>query len=244
MKLINKRIVLNVPLLEYYDELLKTYKGVVFLVHGHTGNKEFYDLQSLPLGFMNRGYFVVSIDAYKHGERIEEPYLTKSSTEITLAMPEVIHHTIQDILDLFESVYSRISKTLIVSGTSMGGHIAFLIPKYYEEVTAIFPIIGTPDFRSHYYETKRAFLGEKIRLCREQVESLAITELRPYLDTVIGIYNGSEDPIVEVQYVRPFYHELLRKDHIHLEMKEYPVGHQVTEEMIHDLFDFFDKEMA
>ncbi len=241
--MIQKKKVLNVPLLEYYDESLINYKGIVFLIHGHTGNKEFIGLQSLPLGFMKRGYFVVSVDAYKHGERIEEPYLTNSYLEMTLAMPEVVSHTTQDIIDLFEAVYSKISRTLIVCGTSMGGHIAFQIPAHYPAVDAIFPIIGTPDIQSHYYETKNQFLGEKISLVRALVNQLRISDIEPYLDPIIGIYNGSLDSTVEIQYVRPFYQKLKSKKPCHLEMKEYPVGHQVTNEMLTDLFAFLDKEM-
>lgn len=239
-----KKKILNVPLEEYFDETRSSYLGVVFLVHGHTGSKEFEDLQNLPIGFMKRGYFVVSIDAYKHGARIEEPYLTKSALEMSVAMPEVMMHTIQDIIGLFKNHYKRISPNLIVSGTSMGGHISFQMPSYCNEVVGIFPFIGTPDIRSHYFETKKEILGDAIDRCRNLVDALSIKELNPYMDVVIGIYNGSIDPIVESKFVRPFFDNLEAKYHPHLELKEYPVGHEVTNAMIEDMFSFFDREMA
>lgn len=237
-----KKILFEIPVIEYYDPEQTTFKGIVFLVHGHHGNKELRGLESIPLGFMERGYFVVSVDAYKHGERIEVPYtLPDSGIDTTLAMPEVIYHTIQDIIYLFENHYQKIADKMIVLGTSMGGHVAFQMPKYYANTFMILPMIGSPDFQNHYFVTKKDILKDKIDLCKDEVNALRIDDLKPYLKTKIGIFNGIDDFIVEIRFVEPFVNKLKTLKHPNLYFESFPVGHVVNYEMVQSMFRFFDE---
>lgn len=235
-----RKIIDGIPLIEYYDDTIGDYQGVVFLVHGHTGNKELYGLESLPNGFTERGYFVVSIDAYKHGERKEEPYFSNDGLLYTLAMPEVVIHTIHDIIHLYETYYKKISSRIIVTGTSMGGHIAFQMPKYYPSVDTILPFIGSPDIKNHYEKTKGSFLKDKIALVSKEIKELEINNLSPYMNVNIGVFNGSEDKVVEIEYVKPFVIELIQRNHPKIHFESFECGHTVTHEMVEAMFRFFD----
>ncbi|MGD9909336.1 MAG: alpha/beta hydrolase [Candidatus Izemoplasmatales bacterium] len=235
-----KKIIDGIPLIEYFDVTKTTYAGVVFLVHGHTGNKELYGLESLPRGFVERGYFVISIDAYKHGERKEEPYFSNDGLRYTLAMPEVVIHTIKDIIHLYNHYYKQVSPKLIVTGTSMGGHIAFQMPKYNPEVNTILPFIGSPDMKNHYEKTKGAFLQEKIALVSKEIEELEIIDLTPYMNVNIGVFNGALDTVVEIKYVQPFIDQLIDMNHPQVHFESFECGHTVPEEMVKAMFHFFD----
>jgi dienelactone hydrolase len=235
------KIVDKVPLTEYFDESLNVFKGVAFIVHGHTGNKDFHDIQRYPLELMNRGYYTISLDAYKHGQRQEEPYISLPYIDKTLAMPEVIYRTVLDIIMLFENHYKKISSRLLVSGTSMGGHIAFQMPKYYPSTYAIIPLIGSPDMINHYFMTKKTFLGDKIILCKEEVKALEIDDLSPYLNCKIAFYNGTKDEVVESRFILPFYQKLLELKHPFIEYKEFECGHVVTDEMLDFMASFLDR---
>jgi esterase/lipase len=231
----------GVPLTEYYDETLNTFKGVAFIVHGHTGNKDFHDIKRYPLELMNHGYYTISIDAYKHGERIEEPYLTLPYIDKTLAMPEVIYRTVIDIIMLYENHYKQISSKLLVSGTSMGGHIAFQMPKYYPSTYAIIPLIGSPDMESHFFLTKKDFIGDKISLCKQEIEALRIEDLTPYLNCKIAFYNGTKDEVVESRFAKKFYEHLVQLNHPMVEYKEFDCGHTVTIDMLDSMSSFLDR---
>lgn len=235
-----KKILDGIPLIEYFDGTKTTYAGVVFLVHGHTGNKELYGLESLPNGFVERGYFVVSIDAYKHGERKEEPYFGNDGLLFTLAMPEVVIHTIKDIIYLYEHYYKQVSPRLIVTGISMGGHIAFQMPKYYPGVNTILPLIGSPDMKNHYEKTKGSFLKEKIVQVSEEIQELEIIDLTPYMNVNIGVFNGSVDTVVEIKYVKPFVDLLIHRNHPQVHFESFECGHTVTTEMVESMFHYFD----
>jgi len=238
--MITKQRIDGIPLLEYVTDLAVTPKGIVFIVHGHTGQKELGNLEKYPIELMRRGYRVLVIDAYKHGERIEEPYLSQQAIDKTLAMPEVVFHTTMDIIHLYEKYYRQISDNLIVSGISMGGHVAFQIPKYYPFVKTILPFIGSPNIPSHYYQTKKKFLGEAIELCRKEVDALRIDDISPYLTCNIAMVNGTFDDVVEARFAKAFY-DLLKPNHLaSLSYKEYPCAHEVTDNMILDVLSFLD----
>lgn len=234
------KVQLGVPVIEYGDGRNTPYLGVVFLIHGHTGNKLLEGLESIPEGFVQRGYFVISLDAYKHGDRKEEPYFSGNYVDMTLAMPEVVYHTVMDVIRLYDEIYHTYGEKYIVTGTSMGGHISFQMPKYDSRVDVILPYIGSPDIPSHYHQTKKDFLGEKIALCEQEVQALAITDLSVYVDKAIGITNGNLDHVVEIDYVIPFVEALRKQGHRQLFFASYPVGHQVTQDMVQAQFAFFD----
>lgn len=239
--LITKKRVDGVPMIEYRGDSYEKVKGVIFIVHGHTGQKELGDLEKYPIHLMESGYLVLVIDAFKHGERIEEPYISQTGLDKTLAMPEVIFHTAMDIIQLYESYYQLESDNLIVSGISMGGHIAFQIPKYYPKVKTILPFIGSPDIPSHYFITKKAIIQDSMYLCKAEVEALQINDLTPYLNCNIAMMNGEQDDVVEARFAKSFYEKLTPFHQANLFYKEYPCGHRVTDEMLEDVYAFLDR---
>ncbi len=236
-----KKYIDGVPIIEYFDETLNNYKGIVFLIHGHTGCKELKGLESIVEGFVQRGCFLVSLDAYKHGERILEPYVTKDYIEKTIAMPEVILHTIDDLVNLYRNYYKEISTHVTVIGISMGGHIAFQIPKYMPEVSVIIPLIGSPDIVNHYKVTKRDFLKERISECIDNVNRLEITDTSSYMSVKIGAFNGDLDQIVDSKFVVMFINRMIALKHHQIYYESFKSGHTVTEEMVIAMFRFFDK---
>lgn len=235
-----KKTIHQIPVIEYDNKDLKSYKGIVFLVHGHTGTKELGNLEVIPIGFQERGYFVVSLDAYKHGERKQDPYFSNDALAITLEMPKVILHTIQDIVWLYHNVYSEISQNVIVSGISMGGHIAFQMPKYLKETKMIIPLIGSPDIWNHYHFTKKAFLKENVELANEDLKELKIEDLTDYMNVKIAAFNGAMDDVVETRFVKPFIEKLIALNHSCVHFESFDSRHEVTPSIVEAMFRFFD----
>ena len=69
--LINDYSYLGIPYSEYRRVDIKS-KGLVFIQHGYESNKN-KGADYLAINLARIGYTSVAIDAYKHGERIEEP---------------------------------------------------------------------------------------------------------------------------------------------------------------------------
>lgn len=237
-----KKLLEGIPLNEYFDETRKQYLGLVLFVHGHTRNKDLDEADEFLTKFAQLGYFIVSIDAYKHGERLEEPYISGDWLEKTIDMPNVMEHTIQDLIFLYNRYYQSISNNVISSGFSMGGHIAFLMPKFLPNVKTIVPFIGTPDLIRHYSITKKDFLAENLRLCLPKLLEMQVTDLSIYKGKNLYIFNGELDHVVEAHFVKEFVKEINKQEPGILIMNTYPCGHSVTTPMMEDFFDLFEEE--
>ncbi|MFA5130235.1 MAG: hypothetical protein WC477_04975, partial [Patescibacteria group bacterium] len=92
------RLIDGIPLTEYRDADAGTPRGVMFVVHGHTGERA--HVADLAARFAGNGFFAVAVDAYLHGARREAPYGTNESLACTMAMPGVILHTCADLAHL------------------------------------------------------------------------------------------------------------------------------------------------
>ncbi len=226
------RILASVPLSEYRDDTVTISRGVCFLVHGHTGRKDYGHLRTLPDKLVALGFLVVAVDAYKHGLRKEEPYLTGTGRDHALAMPGVIEHTCLDLKRLYETVYAADYAPVSCAGISMGGHIAFQMPKHLP-MAMIAPFIGTPDLYRHYAVTKQNLIGlAELEGLKPQLDRLEIgPDYSPYRSTAILIQNAIDDPVVDYRYAVDFYDELVRSGHERIDISLFPGGHEVTDDM-------------
>ncbi|MFH0992969.1 MAG: hypothetical protein V1761_01315 [bacterium] len=226
------RIITGIPVSEYRDEAVPMTRGICFLIHGHTGRKDYGHLRTLPDKLAAIGYFVVGVDAYKHGLRKEEPYHTGTGRDHALAMPEVIEHTCLDLKQLYESTYAANHPVVSCAGISMGGHIAFQMPKYLS-MAMIAPFIGTPDLYRHYAVTKQNLIGlEELASLKSRLERLEIgPDYTAYMTTSILIQNAIDDPVVDYRYVVDFYDEIVRAGHDKIDIALYPGGHEMTDDM-------------
>jgi esterase/lipase len=235
-----ERVLCSVPLTEYHRDDLTEYKGVFYLIHGHTGNQN--NLGRMPGIFAAAGFMAVAIDAFQHGLRKAFPYTENDGILQTLAMPGVIKHTCEDIVSLQNEHYYQISSHVGVAGISMGGHIAFQMPKFLPSVEWIIPVIGTPDLYHHYHIGKKQFLGERIAFVDPLLAELAIPSLERYLDVNIFILGATKDGVVDYHYGKRFFEQLESMVHNHIQFYTEPVGHILSEGMA-DAIDVFAKTL-
>ncbi|MDP3129761.1 MAG: dienelactone hydrolase family protein [Bacillota bacterium] len=224
------RLIDGIPVTEYASTEAKTARGVFFLVHGHTGNRG--HLAELATRVAEAGWLAVTVDAYLHGERRGEPYFSGDGRAQAMAMPEVLLHTCADLKHLTDTFYAAYAPHFFYGGTSMGGHIAFQMPKYVK-AEAIMPLIGSPDMYRHYAVTKYPLVGLKgIETLKPALDQLEIgPDYTPYMDVRIVIEIGADDPVVDYHFVVDFHDALVRAGHEDIMITLYPVGHVVTDEM-------------
>ena len=236
---LNSCILDGVPYLEYYQEDIE-YKGLILVQHGYTSNKEYgADFLALPLARM--GYFVVSIDAYKHGERMEEPYTSKDWPKMFFESPYVIRRTAIDINRLFKKRYQKKYSKYSIVGVSMGAMISYYLSTITPHIDKIVPVIGTPDFidRAIYGVEKDGYdpdvyLNEDTMKYLHKMNPIEHVDKMKYSQMFILV--GNKDDVVPHQKSVDFFDEYQDE---RMKLKVFEEGHHVNKEMQIEIFEFF-----
>ena len=237
--LMDDRFIDGIPVNEYFLPNVTNFKGVFFMMHGHTSSKD-YGTGLFPKRLAELGYFAVTLDAYKHGLRKLEPYISGNNDDKVAEMPSVILETVRNISHLYKNYYSHFSPYVSIMGISMGAMIAWQLPKFLPNVKIVISLIGTPDF---------ARLFDDINLDRYQsttktdlfkiISQLDIHDsIINYKDIQIYCANGRQDTLVNYQHTADF---LLKHQNVFLTkpvLKLYDTSHDTPQVMIDDLFEW------
>jgi homoserine acetyltransferase len=236
--LINTETYNGVPLNEYYLQDSE-YKGLVFIQHGYQSNKN-YGADYLALTIARLGFFVVSIDAYMHGERIEGSYLLKDAKGMLVDAPAVIRHTAIDYIKLHKKRYIDRFPVYDFIGISMGAMIAFYLATKTDKVNKLIPVIGTPDFihQAKYNLTTGGFKLEDF-LNDYTIKYLnrmsPVNNVRKINFKKMLIMNCRNDKIVPMDKAVEFYNVYKSDD---MTLKIYEDGHDINRTMQQDIFNF------
>lgn len=240
--IIDNSIFNGIPFNEYYQNNVKI-KGLVFVQHGFQSNKN-RGADYLCLNLARLGYKAVSIDAYKHGERKEEPFVSQEDYKRYADAFNVVDQTAKDIIEIFEKNYKTEFNSFDIVGISMGGFIAYMVSIYSNYVNKLIPVISTPQF-------------EKLVTTRDDIEDLKNyrVELDKILDKIkrmdpsnqvnrlkynsLFILNGTEDEIVDFNQSVDFF-ESNKTDHMSLKL--YECGHETPRYMQVDILEFIANE--
>ena len=217
----------------YVEKLHDQPKGLFFIMHGHFGNKTFSNFLGLADKIFDLGYDVVSVDAYKHGDRKAVPYFENDPVLTTIEMLTVIEHTLSDIVYLYKTNYQNRTDKVSIVGTSMGGHIAYLLNRYLP-IEFCIPIIGTPNLGLHYETKKKKILKERYTLIEEQVNRLTLKK-EEFTPRFAFALQGDHDDTVSKEPSKAFIESFRKEQYIY---KSYPCGHDLTQEMIEDIIQF------
>jgi esterase/lipase len=220
----------NIPIIELLSDHPK---GLFILMHGHFGNKSLNQFGGLAEQIHDLGFDVVTLDAYKHGERLEAPYILNNPRETTYEMVSVIEETLKDIVYLYTHHYSKRTQHVSILGISMGGHIAFLLNRLLQLEFCI-PIIGSPDLYKHYEMKKSAILGETMNEIVPKLKSLTL-DAKAFTPSHAFILNGEYDDVVSFEPAKSFIQPLNHENYVY---QGYPCGHELTQAMIEDIISF------
>lgn len=243
MKIIlNSKKIESIPVLEYYQEDME-YKSLVFVQHGYQSTKE-YGSDFLALALARKGYFVVAIDAYKHGERIAEPYITGTEQERLDEAFVVIKRTALDLLRIHHNVYQKRFPTFDMIGVSLGGMVAYYLATKTTKLQTLIPVISTPDFlplakhtvEQAGFDVDSYFTPDKL----DFIQSISpVNRLDKMHYESLHIFVGSKDPIVPYQASKEFFDKhATNNDSYH----EYEVDHNVPRPMQIDIFKALEQQ--
>lgn len=230
------------PIVETYMDNGKQ-KPIVIIQHGFKNKKE--STLDLAEKLAKKGFFVVSPDAYGHGERLEEP----------LSLVQIIVSTSGEYDGIIAS-YEEDNRVNIdelgITGFSMGGCITFhyaVYGKYSPE--AIAPTISTPYFeqligsnlsRSVYSVNAGLTVAtdeETIAMIDEYILSNSpFKDCKSLEGTAILMQNGELDRYVDKDGV-VLLKETLFPENPEVKLLMFPeTKHKVTEVMTENIVDF------
>jgi dienelactone hydrolase len=237
-----------VPAYVYYKKGKEALPVVIFM-HGMGGSKE-QDAQRLR-NLAARGFFVVAIDAYLHGERNVPGIFAPGRNMGNLGEDysiwvhqSSVSHTARDVSKIINALSARadVDRTRIgVIGISMGSSTCMVLAWKEPRISVIVGFIGAVDFWYDVTKTppgpdqdaKRKALSPRVR---QLVDSLNPRDRKAAIaPRALFLANGGRDKGIDIESIRSFVKDLgpSYKDHPErLKLLEEPdVGHAVTDRM-------------
>lgn len=239
--IIQNKILDGIPLNEYYLKN-RDYKGLIFVQHGYLSNKEVGG-DYLALSLARMGYFVVAIDAYKHGQRKEEPFITGEEKDRLTEVLGVIKRTALDIIKLHRKHYTQYNFFDII-GVSLGGMIAYYLATKTSKIRKLIPVISTPGFyQKAVHALSAAGLDEDIYLQKDAVDFIRSIDPLQNVEKIqykeLFIICGERDNIVPMTESIKFYNEY-KSDRVF--MRTYETEHVVNREMQKDIYKYIENK--
>lgn len=240
--IVENKIIDNIPLNEYYLDQ-KGFIGLVFVQHGYQSNKS-RGSDLLALNLARLGYKVVSIDAYKHGERIEEPFISMNEYKRFGSVFNVVTRTADDIINLHKAYYEEEFKTYDFIGISMGGMIAFYLATVTDKINKLVPAIGTPSFLEMTKYIVDLGDSEKYNQIVEN-NLVRIKKIDPVNHvsqmkyTKMFILNTTRDEVVPGKFSEKFYNE---NKNDKMSFRYYDDVHFINREMTNDILSFISEK--
>lgn len=122
-------------------------RGTVLVYHGLLASKETQEKELKSLA--DHGFLAVGVDAVGHGER-KYPDLERriNSNESHVQLLEMVRSSVIEIPTLIRELKERYPTpgSFGLTGISMGGYIAFSAAAICEDLRAVVPILGSPDW--------------------------------------------------------------------------------------------------
>jgi dienelactone hydrolase len=237
-----------VPAYAYYQKGNRAMPVVIFL-HGLGGSKE-QDGQRLR-DLAGKGFFVLALDAYLHGERKVPGIFPpgKSLGDLGEDYSIWVHqssvaHTARDVSRIIDALSARadVDRSRIgVVGISMGGSTCIVLAWREPRISVVVSLIGAVDFWYDVTKTppgpeqdaKRKTLSPRVR---QLVASLNPRDRKAAIATkALFLANGARDKGIDIQSIRTFVKELRPSyadcpDRLAL-LEEPEAGHAVTDRM-------------
>lgn len=219
----------GIPITEYLPES-QAPRGLFFVVHGHKQDRK-NGLEKLCKVLTCNHYLAVSIDAYKHGERLAEPYVSGSETEMYHEMPKVVYQTIQDIKTLYQEKYQQDFSSYGITGFSMGGHLAYYAPMFLSNIHTIIPIGGSANLLNHY----RFSVKKRISEYDESILDLFLNayDINKYLNINVLMLHGRMDMVVLPSHAAELNRQLKALNHPDVTFIQLECGHILADEMLY-----------
>lgn len=225
----------------YYNDGNK--KPVLFFFHGF-GSERKSGISNRGKELAEQGFYVVSLDAYLHGERMPNYFKNLSYGD---KQKEIVNIQIQTALDaknLFKKHLAS-NKYIIIDevytfGVSMGAGSAIYLASILDEVKGVVSLLGSPSFVDFYSYKQKEYNWELnasyFNNLNSYIEHDPFLNHRLYGDKNIYFAGGSKDTVVPAIYAENF--KNIYADNDNIIFKLYNTAHTSTNQMHSDVYKF------
>lgn len=240
-----EKLVLNgIPVAIYNDKNNKNKKPLLFYFHGLTGNKD--NIMNRGYILAKKGFYVVAIDAYMHGER-----KTKYFKEVMkrhdsyIEIVNVIIQTAKDAKEIYYRFFKDsnflLKNQVYIFGVSMGAGISFVLGTILREVKAISTIVGSPSLYEFFKLKQQEYKWEGNYFFDKNTEYYKkydpLIHYKKFGNKLIYMGCGERDINVPPVFAKRL--KELRPNNTILEM--YDIDHFSCPEMVNNAYDFLLK---
>ncbi len=193
---------------------------LIFINHGIYGSKEII-MQLIGMPLTKIGYKVVAIDAYMHGDRVQEPIKSRGE-HARSKMLEVVKQTATELIRLHEDLYLEDYPRYDVLGLSMGGLLAYYLTTITSSIDYVVALISTPNFQTIDFKNETTDSESKMtieRLIKDMDPAQHIAQMR---FKKIMAFSGKNDTVIPYHHTDdfiqqhpklPMIHETFDTDH-------------------------------
>ena len=238
---IEDKLYKHIPYNEYYKENI-THKGLVIIQHGFESNKcRGADYLAINLARLN--FFVVSVDAYKHGLRKAEPYITQPEYERFKEAFTVIDKTGNDIITLHQDLYSNRYPLFDLIGVSMGGMISYNVSLKYDKINKLIPVISTPilyEFAEWLVDREENEYKDTLKEVEDFIKEIDPSDKVDQLKyNKLLIINTTEDNVVPPIYSKKYFEKYNNEN---TDFKLFKDKHNVNRTMQEEILSYIAEE--
>ncbi len=217
-------------------------KPLIYFFHGFTSDR--------ALGIMGRGeilakkgFFVVAIDAYLHGER-KLDFFQKLPNSIKFKdFINIVMHTANDAKLLYEKYFVNldfIKKDKVYAyGVSMGASVAFYLATIFDKLQTIASIVGSPSFVEFYRYFQSVYNWELDDYFKQNLayyyQYCPLINYERLIGKKIFMGCGDKDTIVPARFAYELSKKLLSNDVVY---QIYDTGHLSTDLMQEAAYQF------
>jgi len=206
---VKRKVLCGVPLIDYIPKEVEN-KRIIFFLHGYSCSKTNGSFENC-LQLSTRGFRVISIDAYGHGERMEKPFPQGNYKKEMENFYKLMERTAFDVKEIYSNHFQTIYPSLNLVGESMGGMLSFIIPTIVPEVYGIGSVVGSPSLLTYGYEDMiyNKCNEEEIKGTLDYLERYdAMYNLELFKNKKIYIINGKQDDFVPGKHAEEFVRQL------------------------------------
>ncbi len=217
-------------------------KPILYFFHGF-GSDRNEGIMGRGEELAERGFIVVAMDAYLHGERTTEYFKNLSYGEKQKEIVNIQLQTAMDAKMLFDKYFKywenvNMTKTYAY-GVSMGAGSAFYLATIMDELKTFVSIVGSPSFYEFYQYKREIYnweIDEYYTLNRQYYQSLdPLINYERLQDKNIFMGNGLRDTTVPLDYAKELALKLNSETVIY---REYDTAHSSTPLMQSEAYDF------
>jgi len=229
----------GIPVLEYSDQ---NSKKLIVINHGIYGNKD-SAIKLVGTTLVKLGYKVVALDAYKHGQRGEKPYVDRSDETLSLLyIFDIVKQTVNDILTLKKDLYNDFD-SYDVLGISMGGYVTYYLTTQTDQIDTAIPIISSPKFsQDRIFDVPKSYqekYDKEIKRLKKDVFAMdpsnAVEDMA--FKRLIA-FNGKIDDVVPPNHTENFIQE---NPELNIIYETFDTGHQMVPKMQERLKDLLKR---